>query len=572
MLRPLILSSLYLAATPALAADKIPPGERVEEALSLQVTQEGLDQLEQVVEDLVPTLIPADALAIPDINVDVAVAQVDLTNANATIEVNSVNIVPKAAVPATLTPARLEMTLNADLLLGSAADPYNMHIATIFDWCDDPGHLTANVAMKINLSLSVVTLPGGERGFDVNIDLPSNGVVINTLNVQGACDTVLNIVGNALKDVLVNSVILPQIEPLIADLEPTIEEALKAASISQSLDLLGKTIDLQLVPKQVFITNNGLELQYSAGASAPTQDPCIADHDPGGSLETATPVPGIGLAPADLAIGAYVADDFINQVLYAAFRSGVLCVNVDKDLVGSNLPIPLDSSLIPLIGGQDYNAIIPAVAAPLIIRTIPGKVPTVVVDGAHDVGINLKDFRLNFVTEIESRQANVIGLSMTANVGVDLPFDGNTGELAINLDSLDASAFQIEVTQAMIPGTEAGIATSFTGLLDTILGAALGSLTDSLAFTLPSFSGLGLNKLEIGPGGDQQDWLLANVGLGLVSYGGGTDTGAGGDGGCGGCGGSSSSCGGCSSTGGLPAGAPLFVFVPLWLMRRRRDV
>ncbi len=571
MLRPLILSSLFFVASPAFAVDRHPPGERIEQALSAQITQDGLDQLEDVIVDVVPTLIPADALAIPDIHVDVTVAQVDLTNANATIDVNSVNLVPKPGV--------LEMTLNANLLLGSAADPYQMHIATLFDWCNDPGHLTANVSLKLNVTISVVTLPGGERAFDVNIDLPGNGVAINSLNVNGACDTVLNIVGNALKDVLVNSVLLPQIQPLISGLGPTIEDALKAASINQSLDLLGHTIDLQLLPKQVFITTNGIEIQLSGGASAPEQDSCIADHDPGGSLKTDTPVPGIGLAPADLAIGAYVSDDFINEVLYAAFRSGVLCVNVDKDLVGSALPIALDSSLIPLIGGQEYNAIIPATAAPLIIHTNPGKVPTVIVDGAHDVGIRLQEFNLAFVTDIEARQATVIGLNMDANIGIDLPFDGATGALSINLDDVKASNFKFTTTQALIPGTEAGIETSFSGLLDTILGAALGGLSDSLAFTLPSLSGLGLTQLDIGPGGDQQDWLLAKVGLGLVSYGGGTDTGAGGAGGCGGCGGSGgcggASCasgGGCSANGGMIPGAPLYVFIPLWLLRRRRDV
>ena len=75
MLRPLILSSLFFVASPAFAVDRHPPGERIEQALSAQITQDGLDQLEDVIVDVVPTLIPADALAIPDIHVDVTVAQ-----------------------------------------------------------------------------------------------------------------------------------------------------------------------------------------------------------------------------------------------------------------------------------------------------------------------------------------------------------------------------------------------------------------------------------------------------------------------------------------------------------------
>ena len=101
---------------------------------------------------------------------------------------------------------------------------------------------------------------------------------------------------------------------------------------------------------------------------------------------------------------------------------------------------------------------------------------------------------------------------------------------------------------------------------------ARASRSRSIAFTLPSFSGLGIQDLQTAAAGNNEDWLGAYAWVGAVTYAS--------DSGCGGCGGdtgtdtgasSSSSCGGGCSTGQIPAAWTLLVPFGLLLGLRRRD-
>jgi uncharacterized protein (TIGR03382 family) len=124
------------------------------------------------------------------------------------------------------------------------------------------------------------------------------------------------------------------------------------------------------------------------------------------------------------------------------------------------------------------------------------------------------------------------------------------------------------------PNEDSVIAGNVSGLFDSLVGPLIGDLLgSSLAFELPSFSGVGLAELEVAPAGATEDLFGAYATVGLVSYGD-PNAGLGCDskkkkGGKGGCGEGCS--GGCDASGSsTPAGMLMFLGAVTWL-RRRRD-
>jgi hypothetical protein len=132
------------------------------------------------------------------------------------------------------------------------------------------------------------------------------------------------------------------------------------------------------------------------------------------------------------------------------------------------------------------------------------------------------------------------------------------------------------VGDSLVAGTEQPIEDAVNNLVGTLVPSLVEPLLGGLAFTLPSFSGIGLTSLDAYGSGPQQDWLTASIGLGAVSYGDPTggcggegDTGLGGDA-AGSCGGCESSCESGCEVGGARAAGPL-AFLVAWWSRRRRE-
>ncbi|MCB9681339.1 MAG: SYNERG-CTERM sorting domain-containing protein [Alphaproteobacteria bacterium] len=561
------LPSLLLGTSAVAADDHYLAEESVRDALSAQVTDRGFEALEAVAIQAIPGLLPADLLAIPDIDQGALGFGITLRNVRAGIDIRSIDITPRT--PSGIgVGAEMLMQIGGFLSLNATESPYFLSVDALFNLCEGDGRLQPT-AITINalVQMKVVTGPMGDKTFDVNVVLPANNaIVFGNFNFDGACDWLAGGSANALSDVIADAVVVPLIRPVLDDLEPTIEEALQAAVIHESFEVLGKTLYVDLEPNQTLTTPDGLELRYSSHFQAAT-DPCVADDDPLSSLKTPTAIPAIASNPALTQIAAYVSDDMVNQALYAAYSGGLLCIDVDDELVGSSSPIPLDASLIPILGGEGYRAILPDPPGELLIRTHPNVVPVVDYTGEQPIEIQLREFDLGFYTQIEGRMARVFNVQLDVDAGVDLNLDATTGLLGVDV-GIGADDFTIRTSgDVLVPGTEASIANSFKGILDTLLSTLLDSLLGDLGFALPNFGGFGLDMIDLGPGGAQGDWLRAEAGLGPVTYGdasGGCDS----SGGCGG--GCDSGCSGGCANGGTNGGALLLVFVPVWLARRRR--
>lgn len=553
-----MVPSLILWASLASAEEIRPPGETVPNAIAVHVTPQGFDALEDVVAALIPSLIADAGLELDDIDLG---GVLTLENIKPIIDVRSVQITPQDGF--------LDVRARLRISLNDPGDP--MHVG---GWCDEDGWIgPIDADLRVTIGIDVVTLQGGATGFDVQIDTEL-GVDIDPPGLFNDGDFHLGICGDIIGGLLgvfqsaLVGIIQGPIDDALAGLETTLEDALSGASLSQSIDLLGAELRLDVVPRQFNITTAGVEVLVNLAADA-DQAVCIASEDPGGSVKTNGAKPALGANPVGTQVALHVADDGVAQILYAVYRSGVLCFTVDEN-AGLDLPISLDTSLLTLLGGEAYKDIIGPVAKPLIIKTHPYSVPSVVFDGAHDLDAIIDDLGLGFYGELDGRIARLMNVRADINAGVDLNFDGTTGNLGILVD-IGEDAIQLRVVDdTLVKGSEAATAEAIQGFVGGLVPQLIGPLLGDLAFAIPAFEGIGLTSLDVYPTGQDADWLTASAAVGAVTYGADGGCGAGGDPAAGGCSCESQSCDtGCSQAsvrwspaiGGLAA---------VWLLRRRR--
>ncbi|MCO4748062.1 MAG: hypothetical protein KC912_24930, partial [Proteobacteria bacterium] len=326
------------------------------------------------------------------------------------------------------------------------------------------------------------------------------------------------------------------------------------ASIDEVIDLQGIALHMRLFPGSATSTADGMQIGLSGFMEADVASECVPSQ-PTGSLftdgEALPPLSALGSSHAALQL----SDDVANQGMYGVWKGGLLCFELgegsDSDI---DLGLPINASLLGLIGGDEYAALFPD-EGPLFLRTNPKSPPVVDYGGTSDVTLVVRDLELDFYAELDGRMARPLGVTLEADAGIDVTFDPTTGQAAIDLalgpDEITPIASMIEVA----PNSKETVEDNFSGLLETLLDSLLGSALDGLAFGLPNLDGFGITDLSLG-GSAGEEWLTGEAALGPVTYeSGGCDEGCSGGG------------SGCSTGSAMPW---LFVMV-LPLLRRRRD-
>jgi hypothetical protein len=561
---------------PAAHATTWPPGEVINPGVGVDVTAEGFDAIAGLVPTLLPSSIPLGDIGdgYPGLLDQCYLGGYEyaLTNGQVAVEVTSVDITPGDGV----------LDINAALMVSvnTPSDPFELFFSLecLDSTCD--GYVNPfPVDVHTTMRLSIVTDDAGRRtldatmgDIDVTYELDGADDIMLSGCAIGDIEEVLNYVGISLYDLLIgalDSTLQQQIADLGPTLEETIEDAFASASIEQDLDVNGAVVHLLVQPSNVEITPASLRLwmegSFDADASA-----CIAPYDPGGSLRTDSSLPepdevpnGVG---KDYHAGVLVGDDFANSALYALWRGGLLCYDLDA----ASSPIPLDTSLLNILTGDAFAPLFGEENKPVTLATRPMVPPTVSYAGAYDLGLTIEALNLDFFAELDGRSARMVSIALDGEVGADLSLDSSTGNLGIDV-ALSSDSFTPSVSYNEIePDANTTVVEKFGGLFDTILESVVGGLISDLGFALPSFSGLGITELDIGANGEKQDWLGVYASLGPVSYTGGDCGGCGG--GCGGAdtgGSSGSSCsGGCAA---VPTAPWVAIGAAVLWMRRRRE-
>ncbi len=551
-----MLGSLLLLTAPA-PAETLPPGTPINEAVSVNVTEEGLDAVGALLPALIPTDIPVDPVSqsvdlwvcepgiwMDNIQVDVSVSSVGITLDNGQINLD-------AELAVGINSASDLFSLDLDYCLGDTScpgyvQPFPVYLNT---------YMTLDVDPETGLLVSTV----GELQYELGLE-PSDDLHLDC-GIQ-TLEDVLGYLGISIYDFIFDIAIgtlTDSLGDLTGDLDTTLNEALSAAYFEDDIEILdGIELHVELAPYDVVIEDGTLKLVFSGLTEAPPHE-CVEAWDPGGSLGTYTPIPD----GSDGMVAAMVSDDFANQALYTLWRSGLLCYEL-QDLSG----LTLDTSLLGLLAGDAFDEMFEE-ASPIAMVTRPMAPPEAVYDGQNDVAVAIKDLGLDIYADVDGRSSRVLGLGLGLDAGVDLDFDGSTGELGILLD-LDPNDFDVAVTaNAFVPDASDDIAANFSGVFNSLVGPLIdGLLGDSLAFAIPAFEGFGLSSIEISSAGEASDWLSLDAYIGVVPY---ESTGCSDKGKGGKSGDCSSGCsGGCSSAGSRSRWMMLFLPLGLMLLRRRR--
>ncbi len=550
-----MLPVLALLGSLANAAD-IPAGETVPQALSIQVGPEGLD----AVAALLPSMLPLDTLAVPDTGDSQGFLPLCL---GYEFYINNM-WVDLQVVDTALIPMNGYMLMDIELLV-QINDPTDHFIffaeaLCIGGECDGwVAPFTMNVAAPIAIS---ATGPAGGRvmeatvgEFDVSHNMGGGNWRMDPACVIDELLVVLNFFGSDIVDILMGSLT----GDLTGTIEETLNEALLAAALSDSLALGDAEMQYTLEPYDVYHTTDGLEIVMSAAFSA-DQATCVAADDPGVSYGTQSPVPSMAGNLAGSHVAAHASSDMLNQLFYALYRGGGLCMALGGEDSSLDLGgIALDTSMLALFGGDDFEVLFPD-PKPLILQLAPHMAPEAIVDGPNDVGLALTDFEVVFLAELDGRTARAMGASMDLDAGINLAFDDTTGELGIDIvideENITATHSGDPMTETVVQEIEQNFAGTMAGLLDTLLPGLVG---DALGFAMPTFGDIGVQSLAAQSSGNANDWLGLYVNIGTVSY---ADPAADG---CSGC----DSSEGCGCDNGGKSALPWVWAIALIAMRRR---
>jgi len=561
------------------ASAGIPLDTPIPDAVTLDITPGGFRTVAQIAETFVPPRIDVGDLydyeCVTEVfGVCLLSYEYDVRDIWVGIQVDDLTLRPAAG-------NRLELDGAITVNVNESFDPIYLHVEgeplgiPISSTCD--AWVTPfQVDLSANVTVNLVDDPVRGRTLDFVVGTPTWGWTLDENDVQlSGCslddiNAVLSFFGYDLIEILIDQ-IEPEVDALVLSLpdlvEPVLNDFLPGLQYVDTLDLLGVPLDIQIIPDDLTIDGDGLRIEVAGRVDSP-QAECIAPFGVTEMDDTPSTAPAVGVPPASVSLSpdvmGVIDDDFVNQVLFAAWNGGILCYDIGPD-TDLGVPIPTNA-LLSLVSPEDDTFEL-FEDSDVEVSVLPAKPPRVDPVGPNDVNIALDDLGLGFYAELDGRKVRALNVDLDVGLGTDLNFDGQTGMLGVDIDLFGADIVADVTHNEYAPGTDQAIADEVPAVIDTFIPIVNGLLTD-LEFAIPSFEGLGVNAIQSAPTGSADDRFGIYATVGPVPYK---------DAGCndkkgGSCTDSSSCSGGCS-TGTLNGRAIFLIGLPLLtaFLRRRRD-
>ncbi len=541
-------AALALMLAPAVARADIGPGETVVDGILADVTPAGLDFLEEQVPYLVPSEMPID-----DVNTTSSFGwcdlNIDITGMNVFLQMNSVDIVPQTDV--------LSVQVNLNVWINSQWDPFNVDLDIDGFLCDLASQNCniwiepINVTATLLVSMEIIDPGNGEPPYlDATVPPPSHNLdtalTSDKIELDGcSLDTINDLLGyigidliDLVLDYAAGDLYAMIEEDLPGEIETMIEEGFESAAFEDTVDLLDVPLDVSVVPHDILIDPAGLRIMMNTTFDAPAAE-CVAPYDPGGSPFTDNPAPDMDSAATHHA-ALFASDDSLASALYAFWRGGILCYDVDP----AELGFPIDTSFLALMVDEEDRHLLERVwleqPSAMMIRTLPKNPPELLYNGTHDMDPLIEDLGLEFYADVQDRKAHVVTIDADVSVGVDIvaPGDGSFGvEIEIDTENMDPTVSYNEMAPDLNSQIETNFSDIMSGLLDTVLDSFLNP--EDLVWGPLLFAGMGLSSIDVAPAGPAGDYLGIYPTLDILDPAGIGDLGCGdeggGEGGCGGC-------------------------------------
>ena len=223
--------------------------------------------------------------------------------------------------------------------------------------------------------------------------------------LEDAVGTLLGQNSQAINNLIIDAV-QPSLDDLPAEIESALSDALNELTLSEQTDLFDTEINIDLNPAFIAIDERGVILGMSSDVSVPEISECVD--------ATAFPEPEVAQWPAfdGLALnssmlyesGVFFSRQFTDNILYAAWRGGALCLDVasltDLSITGSIAAAFFGSEFAALTGDEP------------VTMQIHGSVPpsTTLDDDQPPLAIAVDGFALDVSAAVDYRQTRILGL------------------------------------------------------------------------------------------------------------------------------------------------------------------
>lgn len=477
---------MLLLATVALTSDAL-AYDPVDNAVGIHVSARGFDRLGQAIADVMPVAFPVGELS-GEVACDDADPEQVLTWALAPLtldlDIQEVGLVP--------SDGRLDLTVHGALSSSASTLSATGDCSPLVDLAETCSVELPTVPLEIHIPIGITYADGvfDATAGTVSFDLGPIGNPLDGCILASAIGTLLGTDPLFITRVLEDAV-APSLADLGATLEPSLEDALGSLVLETDLSLGEGDIALSLAPTAFGIASDGLFIGLGATVNPSVVSTCVPAGSPPSGV-AAWPVLD-GLAP-DGALtydaAAVINQGFADQVLYAVYQSGVLCMEV-ADLGGA----ALDTSLFAPVFGEPWELLFPE-AVPMTLAVRPPAAPTL--SGSEDGApfrVNLNGLNLAGHASIDGREARVFGVSLDGSIGIDLALADGVLTPGIVVD--DQLLF-VEDDHELLPE---GFSDGLADLVPSLLGSFLPELP---AVAIPTFRGIGLGFIWWMP---EESWI-----------------------------------------------------------------
>ncbi|MCP4806554.1 MAG: hypothetical protein GY913_01165 [Proteobacteria bacterium] len=493
-------------------AGTLAPGEEVERAIAVHLSNGGFRHMGDAIEGLVPPGFP-----IQDVEGEVECDEADANPLLYTLEDTELILVAED-VELVASDGRLDIAIYMTL----QSDPADLTVSgdcSILTELDETCTLQfkeTSIVARLGLEMELIDTPDGPA-FDVTVEDPviEMSPINNPLQdctLADAVDFILIDDPNGITNILM-SFIEPELVGLGADLEVTIEDALSATTIETSFEFGEAELELAIYPTLLELDERGLLLGLGGTVNPAQLSECVppsegsefADSDWPAFDETAW------TTSLEYDGGLFVSKDFVDHILWALYASGGLCLDVGE-LAGDTLA--LTTELFASIFGEEFAALFKE-EQPLGLVTAPAAAPEIVFsDDMPPFALRLNQFGLDFSANLDDREARLFQVGLDMDVGIDPGLSSTELAPAILIDT-EAIDFSEPYNELLPDGFSAGLA----DFLPTILAQFL---PDDLLpiIALPDLYGIGIDTVFWTPDEDLQwqgGFILLDVD-GVVPY------------------------------------------------------
>ena len=473
-----LVALLLTASAPARAAL---PGEAIDQAIAVQITPNGLAALGDVVEGLVPPVIPVTALSDSFVcsEDDAAPLNYALEGLDLYLSVDDVRI--------DTADGRLDLWVYANLSSSHSTLAVQGDCTVLTNLDEECGVELPTTSISMHLGMTIQEVLGV---FDVVVDaseveISPIGNPLSDCTLASAFGALLAQNPEAVSGLLTDA-IAGSFDDLGVTVEQSLEDALAGLSMDTEVALGDATVQLSLRPSLVELSEAGLVLGLGATLDSATLSDCV-DWSGGSELSGAgwpTFATTAGQSSLEADVALYVGKDFVDHLLYMAWAGGLLCVDLSS-VLGDSLTADSLSATV----GQELPEKVGADTL-VWLELDPALPPTgrFEEDGAP-IRADLHDLGIEMYGLVDDRETRIFRVDLAGELGVDVALADGVLATALEVDQ-DRFTFDESYADIIGPGYGLGLG----GLVGSLITGVIPS--DGLpTLTVPSILGAELDAL-----------------------------------------------------------------------------